>query len=248
MIERGLLVADEIVPGTDWITRDTDYFWTGGRGTRPRASLVDLSIGHWTAGEAGTRDPDGAEPLTEYDDDGPRIVRVMRARVNPVTGKPLNCGITFVIGACDPHELYANCWQTMDPGRFAPVQVGTGAVNRRSIGTEVVSAGLPGTLDLRKRPITRVPLLGGMKTVLKFFPGQLRTWVRLQELLASLDGRGGIRIPRRVPSFGATRRFTDHELAQYGGALEHVNVPGTTKIDAAGMLITELAGAGWLRP
>lgn len=243
--ERGLVIAGEVVPATEWIRRDPAHWWSSGRGTRRRAETVDLLVGHWTAGEAGTRDHDGDGPLTAYDDDGPRVVRVMRGRKNGRTGAPLNVGIHFVIGACDPASDFAPIWQTADPGLTATVHLGSGWINARSIGVEVVSAGLPGPADVRRRPRARVPLLGREVEVLRFYRGQIATWVALAELLAALDGERGIRIPRVVPAFGADRRFTAEELRGYAGAMEHLHAPGTRKIDAGGTLIAALAAAGW---
>lgn len=243
--ERGLVVAGVLVPGTDWVRRDPAYWWTSGRGTRRRAETVDLLVGHWTAGEAGAYDPDGPTgPLTEYDDDGPRVVRVMRSRKRS-DGSPLNVGIHFVIGACDPAESYAPIWQTADPGLTATVHVGKGEINARSIGVEVISAGLPGRADVRSRPRQRVSIRGREVEALAFYRGQMRTWVALAEALARLDGTAGIHIPRRVPDFGADRRLKMPELRSYAGAMEHLHMPGTTKIDAGGMLIGALRDAGW---
>lgn len=242
---RGLVIAGELVPGTDWIRRDPAFWWTSGRGTRPRARAVDLLVGHWTAGEAGVRDPDGPRgPLGPYDDDGPRVVRAMRSRLR-ADGSPMSVGITFVVGACDHGDEWAPVWQTMDPGLVGAVHVGMGSINARSIGVEVVSAGLPGRFDARERPRVRVPVLGRMLEVLRFYPGQLRSWIALAETLAALDGRGGIRIERRVPAPLATRRMTRVEVARYSGAMEHLHVPTTKKIDAGGLLLEALAGAGW---
>lgn len=237
MIDRGLLIADELVDGTDWIRRDPSAWWdVGERGTRARAAVVDQLVGHWTGGEATTR---------SYDDDGPHVVRAMKSRINPRTSKPLNVGIHFVIGACAADDPIAPVWQTADPGRVATVHVGRGEVNARSIGVEVVSAGMPGRTDVRERPRVRVPLLGKITEVLRFYPGQLRAWRRLAETLASLDGRGGIRIPRHVPEPLGARRLTLREIRRWQGALEHLHVPGTTKRDAAGMLVDALLDAGW---
>lgn len=232
---RGLLIADELVDGADWIRRDPDAWWdVGERGTRKRADVVDQLVGHWTGGEATTR---------SYDDDGPRVVHGMKARTRD--GRPLNVGIAFVIGACGADDLEAPVWQTADPGRVATVHVGRGEVNARSIGVEVVSAGMPGRTDVRERPRVRVPLLGKITEVLRFYPGQLRAWRRLAETLASLDGRGGIRIPRHVPERLGARRLTLREIRRWQGALEHLHVPGTTKRDAGGLLVDALLDAGW---
>lgn len=235
-MKTGFLLSGDVAPGTDWIRRDDAYFFHGGRGTRPRAPVVRKLVGHWTGGEAG---------ITSYDDDGPRVVRVMRSRKRD-DGTPLNVGIHFVIGACGPDDEYASVWQTADPGRLATVHVGRGDINRDSVGVEVVSCGMPGDADVRKRPTQRVPLLGRQRIVSQFYGGQLRSWVRLAELLASMDGEGGIRIPRRVPAFGAQRRMTVAEVRAWAGAMEHLHVPGTTKIDAGGMLVRELETAGWV--
>jgi hypothetical protein len=238
VIERGLVVAGRVIPGTEWCIRDSSaWFRPGGLGTRERALVVNVLGGHWTAGEAGTG---------TYDDDGPRVYRVMRARTRD-DGTPLDVGIHFVIGACDELATFAGIWQLADPGLVATVHVGDRAINKRSIGVEVVSAGMPGPLDTRHRQRTTVPLLGRIRTVLQFFPGQLGTWVRLAETLANLDGHAGISIPRRVPSFGASRRFSRGEARAWRGAMEHVHVPTTTKIDAAGLLVDALADAGWSR-
>jgi hypothetical protein len=247
MIEHGLIIAGELVPNTSWIRRDPAHWFESGRGTRRRDERVDLLVGHWTGGEAGLFDPDGRRgPLEQYDDDGPFIVRVMRDRKR-ADGTPMNVGIAFVIGAC--HELAeeAPVWQTADPGKVATVHLGTGHLNARSIGVEVVSAGMPGPTDRRSRPRTKVPLVGKMREVLRFYPGQLRAWLRLAETLASLDGRAGISIPRRVPAFGASRRLSRAESRRWAGATEHLHMPATQKLDAGGMLVDALANVGWER-
>ena len=238
-VARGLVIADEIVPGTERILRDPSaWFAPDDHGCRARAELVDVLGGHWTAGEAG---------IGSYDDDGPRVVRGMRARTKDDGVTPLDVSIHFVIGACADDAEQATIWQTADPGLTACCHIGDRRIGRRSVGVEVVSAGMPGRLDLRGRPRATVPLLGRVRTVLRFYPGQLRAWLWLAETLAALDGRGGIRIPRRVPAFGASRRMTIREARGYAGALEHLHAPRTTKSDAGGLLVDALAGIGWER-
>lgn len=236
MTARGLLIANEVIEGTDWIRRDPSAFWQPGeRGTRPRAKTITQIVGHWTAGEAGAK---------RFDDDGPFVVRGMKARRSRKTGELMRVGIHFVIGACAEDDLEATVWQTADPGRVAVSHVARGFVNARSIGVEVVSAGKPGELDTRERPRARVPLLGQTVEVLRFYPGQLRAWRRLAETLAALDGRGGIRIPRRVPEQLGSKRMTLPQLRRWQGALEHLHV-GPSKVDAAGLLVGALLDAGW---
>ena len=236
-VERGLVIAGRVIPGTEWCLRDdTAWIGIGERGTRQRAATVDVLVGHWTAGEGGVH---------SYDDDGPRVYRAMRSRKR-ADGSPMDVGVHFVIGACPDDAEHAQVWQLADPGLVACVHVGDRGINRRSIGVEVVSAGLPGPLDVRHRPRVTVPLLGRVRTVLAFYPGQLRSWVRLAETLAALDGQGGIAIPRQVPSHGASARLSRVAARRWAGALEHLHV-SDRKIDAAGLLVGALADAGWAR-
>jgi hypothetical protein len=237
-VSRGLVIAGEVIPGTERVLRDSSaWLEPGDRGTRQRAATVDVLVGHWTGGEAGAGN---------YDDDGPRVLRGMQARKRP-DGSPMDVGIPFVIGACAEDAAIAQVWQTADPGLTACVHVGDRPLNRRSVGVEIVSPGLPGPLDVRGRPRTAVPLLGRVRTVLRFYDGQLRAWVWLAETLAALDGRAGITIPRRVPSYGASARFGRVAARRWAGGMEHLHVPTTTKVDAAGLLVDALASAGWAR-
>ncbi len=233
-IERGLIISGLQVPETDWCIRDPNAWWRPGeRGTRRRADTIDLLVGHHTGGEAGLR---------HYDDDGPFVVRGMKSRTRP-DGTLMEVAIHFVIGACDEGADFAGVWQCADPGLTACCHLSR-AVNPRSIGVEVVSAGMPGPLDTRDRPVLSVPLLGRMRNVLAFYPGQLSAWQRLAQTLAGVS-RAGIAIPPRVPSFGAWRRFTLAEQKRWSGCMEHTLSPSTTKLDAGGMLIGALADAGW---
>lgn len=237
MTDRGLVVGGVALDGTDWCLRDRDaWIGPGSRGTRRRADHVDLLVGHWTGGESGAR---------SYDDDGPHVYRVLRSRTRR-DGSPMSVGVHFVIGACSSSDVYAPVWQLADPGLTACVHVGRGTVNARSVGVEVVSAGRPGRADARRRDRIRVPLVGAVREVLRFYPGQIRSWVRLAEALAGTQ-RAGLAIARRVPVFGASRRMTRRELRTWAGAIEHLHVAPTTKLDAGGLLIEALADAGWER-
>jgi hypothetical protein len=238
VIERGLVIAGRVIPGTEWCLRDPSaWFKPGSLGTRERDPVVNVLAGHWTAGEAGTG---------SYDDDGPRVFRVMRSRLR-TDGTPMDVGVHFVIGACPEDVTFANVWQLADPGLVACVHVGDRSMNKRSIGVEVVSAGLPGPLDTRHRPRTTVALLGRIRSVLRFYDGQLASWVRLANTLAALDGDAGISIPRTVPSTGASARFSRVSMRTWQGAMEHLHVRSTQKVDAAGLLIDALSDAGWDR-
>jgi hypothetical protein len=244
---RGLLVAGDIFPGSERIIRDPEAWWhEGERGTRPRARTRDLVGGHWTGGECGTGDPDGTEgPLDQYDDDGPRCVRGMKARKRE-DGSPMEVGIDFIIGACDPKAEWANCWQTADIGAYATVHMGRGEINARCPAAEIVNAGMPGKFDLRHRPRITRRVHGRLVEQLEYYPGQLRTWVWLCELLASLNGRAGISIARRVPAAIGAKMSLD-QLRKHSGEIEHLHCPPHKKVDGGTQLSQSLIDAGWSR-
>ncbi len=251
LIESGILCAGEVLSETDWCRRQPNAWWDPAvredrYQVRPRAEMTDLLVGHWTAGEAGAK---------TYEDDGPRVVRVMKRRMSRRRpGRRLKVSIQFVIGACDPEDTFAPVWQTMEiGGKWAATHVGRGAVNARSIGVEVVSAGLDGQANVRDRSEVDVELLGKTRSVLEFYPGQLRSWVRLATALSSSCLPGGVVIPQRVPVevVGAElvrplpRRLSKTELAVWVGAMEHYHLDNTTKIDAGTLLLQALLDAGW---
>lgn len=243
--------------------KDGAWWEAGAYGTGPAGPIDCLGV-HWTAGEAGTKDPDGPGPLTQYDDDGPRVVRSMKARPSKTDPtKKLIVSIQFVIGACAPDEPgYAPIWQTMDLGASTAVHVGSRQLNRRSIGLEVVNSGAHGgPLDVRGRDVKRVRLQGVTAEVARFFPAQLRSIGWLGRVLSSWDeeselGRGlkaaRIKIPRLYPADrdGApySLRFTQAQAARWAGAFEHFHVPGTTKIDAGLMGLEALRDHGGFSP
>lgn len=244
MLERGLIIGGRIVPGTEGrVHRDPRAWWSAGDfGTRPRARTLDLLVGHWTGGEAG---------VTSYADDGPIVVASMRGRTAKATGEPLRVSIAFVVGACAPDDELAPIWQCLDPATTAAVHVARGDVNARSVGVEIVSCGVPSPFDTRQRPTDDVVVNGRLTRICSFYAGQLRSFVWLADVLASVRSHG-IEIPRRVPvelespiAHPRRRRFALREQRRWRGAQEHLHVPRTTKIDAAGELVTALLVSGW---
>jgi len=260
-VKHGLLIAGEVLSGTDWCQRDSRAWWdpeskarhSKWKGAealdryqlRPRADKIDVLVGHWTAGEAGTR---------SYADDGMRVVEVMKRRESRKRpGQRLRASAQFIIGACEPYTEFAPVWQTMDLANgWAATHVGRGPVNARSIGVEVVSAGLDGLANSRDREEVAVFLLG-RRNVLEFYPGQLRSWVRLANALSGSCLPGGIEIPRSVPAEPVdegthqplSRRFTKKELRRWSGAMEHYLMDNTNKVDAGTLLLQALLDDGW---
>lgn len=235
--EFGALIGGSVFPGSEWIRRDLDRWWKPGSfGTRKKDPVVNVLTGHWTAGEAGGPAMAGRQ--------GPRVYDVMKNRDN-ASGEDLRVSIAFVIEApADPNDPgIAPVWQFLDPGLVASIHVGTGWFCSKSIGVEVVSGGMPGKTDTRKRPQTTVDLMGDDRTVLEFYPAQLRAWIKLADMLSGKPLPGGINIPRQVPNL--TRRLTGPEARRIAGGHEHWMTPGTTKLDAAGLLTGALASHGW---
>lgn len=260
-----LVINGKEIPGTERVingklvplafTPSQRTWWeVGDYQTRPRAAEITGLLGHWTGGEAGID-----TPL----DDGPRVVYNMKNRkstVNP--GMPLRVSTQFVVGACEPDDEYAPVWQCMDIGRVAGITVPSGAVNARSLAVEVVSAGMPGPLDSRKRPRTSHRLVGANRTFLEFYPGQIRTWCWLAELLTKNQGfyleedkplvdalnAARINIPRVIPGRNGaplSDRFTLAQMNSFKGAMEHFHMSNTDKLDAGNMLCTSLLDIGF---
>lgn len=247
MTSKGILCGGQLIADTKWAIRDEAAWWDPSDPAdrfqmRPSATKTDLLIGHWTAGEAGAK---------THLDDGPRVVRVMKRRKrrkNP--DKRLRVSVQFVIGACEPDDEYAPVWQTMEIGtKFSAIHVGRGVVCSRSIGVEVVSCGVDGQTNVRDRETTQTFYRGKTREVCLFYPGQIRSWVRLANTLSGVCLPGAIEIPRTVPvnSTGQVKqnRFTRRGVRNWAGAMEHFHMPGTRKIDAANMLMYPLLEAGW---
>lgn len=251
-----LIINGKEIEHTEWIRsgkelqlpygKDVCWWDEGDYQTTKRAKNIDILCGHWTAGEAG---------LTTVEDDGPRVVYGMKNRMSEkFIGRKLKVSIAFVIGACDPQdpEKEAAVWQCLDLGTTGNVHVGSGAVNSRSIGVEIVSAGVPGKLDVRRRPRAKKTLNGRSREIVLFYPGQIKAWNRLANLLTltpenaltreELDiafklDETGIRIPRQVPlatnGLLLSKKMTRKQMESFSGVIEHIHMFDTQKIDAA---------------
>lgn len=257
-IERGLLVNGEVIPNTEYIIRDSDAWWdidvpSHRHDLEKRADVVDLLVGHWTAGTAGTADTE---------DDGVKVWRAMRARKSRKNNRSLRVSVGIIVSADDDPDdknAEASVWQCMDIGKLAGIHVGKAMINKRSVGVEIVSTGFPyrrknGKLsewNPRGREVLKTPLLGRNVEVANFFDSQYLAWRRLAEDLASLDPQEhGFDIPRQVPMLDGElmtqRRMTVPELRKWKGAMEHFHMHGTTKVDAGGLLVKDLhENAGW---
>jgi hypothetical protein len=253
IIEHGISVGGQIVPGTERVIRDLTLsddarlrgrhraMWVPGElGTERRAPVINKLVGHWTGGEAGAK---------SYADDGPFVVTGTKLRLGK-SGQPLKAAFHFLIGACAPDDEWAPIWQTCDL-TIACVHVGQRAVYSSSIGVEVVNAGFPGPTDSRARPRLQRVVAGRMRTVLAYYPGQLRSWAWLANTLATapLVRSARIEIPREVPVNASgrpfDRRFTGAVQRRWAGAQEHCHLHTTTKLDGGTQLVEALQADGW---
>lgn len=224
--ERGLVVAEKVIAGTERIHRGPDWWNPGDPGTRRRAGLIDVETKHWTAGHTGRT--------------GPQVIRAMKARAT--AAKPIETAIHFVV------QWDGVIWQAADPGLTAVVHVGWSPIYRRSVGEEHC---WPGSVRQATKlgeagagEHDNVQACGFRMEILRPALPMIEASVWLSETLASLEGEGGIFIPRQVPS-ELGRRFTREEGRRWAGVMEHINAPTTRKLDCAGRLLAALAEAGW---
>lgn len=207
-IDSSALLNGRVLPGTDWILRDSRAWWRRGeRGTVRRGDFdLDTIVGHWTAG-----------PCLVGPDAARRVVRNMKARKR-ADGTPMQVGIHFVV------TWDGLVFQTCDLG-LGTVHVSSREINRSSIGIETC---WPGTeANARRLGVDAGHFIErrGM-SILEPTEDMVRAYVRLCGTLASV-----LNIPRRVSVFD--------------GHMEHFQVVGTEKVDAAGMWNESLIAAGW---
>lgn len=245
MIERGLVVAGVVVPGTELVRRHPRAWWSWDvAADRPDLRLrkgapIELLGGHWTGG-----------PIREGEDAAVRTVAAMRARRRPEDGSLMDVSCHFVIG------WGGGVWQVADL-EHATVHMGR-AVNGRSVGVETTWPGyasqavaIRDAIAAKGRqphpgysgPVDVRTVHGRQVECLRPSAELVAAWVALAELLADLSARRpelGLRIPRRL-AVPAPGRWPGK------GAVEHWQAPGSKKDDAGGYLLEALERAGWAR-
>jgi hypothetical protein len=224
-IEQGLLWRGRVVPGTDWVLRDSSAWYTrGDDDVFVRSEPVELLTFHWTAG------PRRAGLVAAQ-----KTYRAMQARRKD-NGEEMSVSAQFVLA--DDGALF----------QLADLELGCfhahREFNRRGIGIEWTS---PGTETNANR--LGVPEKGERRTVagstvmaLRPSPAALATALRFAELCVNLPQPAF-----NVARFAHTRRerFGAHEIRRARGVVEHYHATGTTKVDAAGFFVDHLAAAGW---
>lgn len=217
-ISRGLLLDGDIVPGTDFVVRDSEAWWsvrTDPNDMRRRqGTRVDTHVAHWSAGHCLT----GPDALR-------RLYRNIEARRKAdKTDMSVSCGFGITwdgqVGQyCDLAE--------------ASIHVGDRRTYRRSAGTEVT---WPGTVEWAEKlgidPGTPVWGEARGRRVLCMAPNTdvLDAWRQLADALARIV-HPFVGIPRQVVRTPGP------------GFCEHRDVPSPKgKIDACGLLVNAL---GW---
>ena len=188
----------------------------GDYAVRERKQKPTLIVGHWTAGTGGKT----------FTDDLDTVWRRMRARKNP-DGRPLKVSVHYLIGRDGRIARYA------DPATTVCYGCGNSDVNSRGIHVEVVSPGVGQPSERYPSDIVERVVRGRKVRCLKFLPAQIDAW-------RWLVGHLSLSFPIYKP-LTHTNALTVRELRDFeAGVMEHLHVPGTTKIDAAGMLCEAL--------
>lgn len=178
------------------------------RSTHPRARPATQIVLHWTAGTHGAD----------------AVYRTLRATVGPRT--PDGLSIHYVVDS----DGTATQMCALDR-----VCLHAGAANAASVGIEVVSPGIPGSLSEgeRERGVVRDEyddrIRGRRVTMLDYTAAQAEAVSQLVEQICDR-----LHIPRSVPlehdGSLMRRQMTDAELASYRGVLGHYHCH-ETKLD-----------------
>ena len=229
LLETGIVLNGQRLPGTDWILRDSRaWFVDEADAPMRRTWPIRQLVFHWTAGTAKV----GPEVARD-------VVRNMNARRRE-DGSLMSVSVTFVTswdGMC--FQVADLCRQTNHAGRV---------INRASVSNENAFPGSEAQmrrLGIQGGAVQRRTVGGHKIDCMVPSAAMLAANVRLAETLASLDPATGVAIPRIVPA--GTDRMRPPEALRYAGALEHCHAPGSTKLDHAGYVVDALAANGWQR-
>ena len=226
MIEHGIVLDGRVLPGTEWVLRDTEAWWDHRDpmqmvDLRERTGPITLLGYHWTGGPS------------RMDDEEVRIgIRNMKARRRP-DGSLMDVSCSFLT------LTNGSVFQTCDL-RFASVHMGR-AVNQKSVGVEQAWPGYASQAKkLREDSGVVVRELRGRKLRLCVpDPRMIAASVRLAQTLTDpavmLASGGLLQIPRTLHRSGPPK----------AGAIEHYQAPNTTKDDCAGVMLDALRRDGW---
>lgn len=188
------------------------------KGCRKRTKPPQMLVGHWTGG------PDFSAA---------QIVRVLRTRVDSVTGEPDPLSVCFAI------EPDGTTYQFTDPDRV--VTYHAGKVNDFSLGCELSSPGFPPARKV-PRAIVELEVHGRPVRQVAFTPAQIESWLRLADFCADHFG-----IPKQVPASKGklfTGVMTAQQAKAWHGFGEHLHF-ARKKSDAGTQLSRELVAHGY---
>lgn len=211
MIERGILIGGHVLPGTERVIRDSRAWWAEpSADVYPRPGKIDRIVGHWTAGHPRTG-PDA----------GVRLFQAMLGRKRE-DGTQMDVSVHFG-GAWD-----GAIYQFADLAN-ATIHVSR-RINLRSVGFEAM---WPGTTSqaLKLKLPSLAPLTGHARgRSVKVYPPSselLEGWRWLVGALTSAD-HPMLEIPMQRGS------------EDVPGIMEHMDIRGSSKVDAAGVLVGAL--------
>lgn len=214
-IEHGIIVNGNVVPGTERVIRDSDAWWDGTtHDTRPRGrARIRTCRAHWSGGT-----------YREGPSAGEVFVRYMNARENK-EGDDLHVSVH--------HSISADglIWQHADHA-IACVDVGHRPAILTGVSVEVM---WPGTLRQAAklgaigRPFVTRTWDGVRVDCVRPTDEQIEAWRWLVETVCRIHD-----LPKRCAPL---RRMNAVEIGKFKGVCEHGNMPGTTKIDACGLLM-----------
>lgn len=235
MIERGLLYQGRVIPGTDWILRDSAAWYSrGDDDVYVRSFPIRLLTEHWTA---GPRRNGELAALKTY--------RAMQARRKD-NGEEMSVSAQFV---CSNDGLLFQLADLELCCVHADREFNRGGISVENAypGTEAQSEkiGAPEVGEIRDVAGTKVKALRPSGAMLE-------TAARFAELLASLRGDRRFLI-NGMPLFDLPRvaytrrtRLTGAEMRAAKGVVEHFHAASTTKVDAAGYFVDYVAKQpGW---
>lgn len=218
-IERGIVIAGQVLPGTERCIRDPRAWWREPSTDiypRPRGQVIDSVCGHWTAGPARTG-PDA----------GLKLWQAMDGRRKDSNGDGMLTAedelmdVSVHLGA----SWDGGIWQFAD---LSSATIGAGRkINLRAVHVECM---WPGTQSLARRlkMPAAPPILGTARgRRVRVYPpseAMLGAWRWIVQVLTSAD-HSLLAIPMRR---GGDRT---------SGILEHCDVKVGRKVDAGGVLV-----------
>lgn len=219
---RGLLDNGVVVPGTEWVVRDSEAWYDAGDDDiYLRERPPEILVGHWTAGPRRTG---YAAAQKTY--------RAMQARRKD-NGAEMSVSAQFVLSDDGIVTQLADLkWCCVHADRL---------FNLRGLSLEYA---FPGTVAQAAKlgevggPAERRRVAEAYVQCVTPSEAALKAYVRWADMLASRFD---------IPKIAYTRtsRFDMREMRTAKGACEHFHAASTTKVDAAGFLTGALVAAGW---